>query len=114
MHGVCVYQGIAMKNEIFDIMTENALTPIIYDKKIVSCEKNEQNTPYFEFSIENDEYITYSINLSKNKVFVQNFPTRDKRDLCVLFRVLRIDLKNVQNAINNGSNDISEVISCHG
>lgn len=86
------------------------LDGVIEGEKITSLQKNEQNSPYFELSIENDGYVIYSINLSKNKVYTQNIPVRDKRDYCILFRLLRIDFESVQNAINNGSNEKTEVI----
>lgn len=86
------------------------LDGMIKGRTITSIQKNEQNSPYFELSIENDGYIVISINLSKNKCFTSNIPARDERDYCILFSLLKIDFESVQNALYNSSNDKCEVI----
>ena len=88
------------------------LSGVVDGNRVYSIEENEQKAPYFELFIQKGEYITYSINISKNKVFVQNIPILNNKDYSLLFRLLKIDFEGVQEKMKEQKlKDMKELIA---
>lgn len=83
-------------NQINNYLLFFGIDGVVDRGRVYSIQKNEQNTPYFELNIEGECNILYSINLSRNRVFVQNIPIYGDKSYSVLFALLKIDLEGVK------------------